>query len=313
MRLGRSGSNVQGADSLRVGLLALGLALVSGVVIPVAMHRTGRADGSEVLYLGFGALMGLAGGSFLLHGARGMREERRRRRVRAARPDEPWLADHPWRPDRALDGDAAEAGRWLWTASFLAAFVAVLSLPLAAAWSGGSRLAAGVVLGVLGLSVPAAALRAIQLLARRARHGRSHVRFLRFPYFLGEALEVELVRERGGPTLGRIEATLRCVQERYVRAGVTRRKDMLLQVQVLHEQKAVVEAGGDRLRFPLRFPLPDGGALGTALAADPPRYWEIAVTSAVPGVDLGATFLVPVYARDSATGPRSEWLPRPPA
>jgi hypothetical protein len=313
MRLGRSGSNVQGADSVKVGLLALAVALVSGVVFPIALRRTGRSDGIEVLYLGFGALMGLASLSFLLHGGRGLREEARRRRVRAARPDEPWLADHPWRPDRAPDDGAAEVGRWLWTAGFLAAFLAVLAVPVLVAWPGEGRLPAGILLGVLGLSVPAAAGRGLYLLARRARHGRSELRFLGFPFFLGDALEAELVRPRGGPSLGRVEATLRCVQERYVRAGVTSRKQTLLDLRVLHEQKAVVEAAGDRLRLPLRFRLPDDGALATALAENPPRYWEIAVASAVPGVDFGATFLVPVYARDPGTGPRSEWLPRPPA
>jgi hypothetical protein len=304
MRLGRSGSNVQGAESVKVGLLCLALAVVSGLGGPLILHRTGRADGRELLYAGFGALMALAGLSFVVPGVRGLREEGRRRRVLASSPDEPWLADHAWRREGALDESAPEAGRWFWTATFLAAFIALLAaFVLASGAPGAFRIDAGITLGILGLSVPAAAGRGAYLLARRARHGRSTLRFQRFPFFLGEPLEVELIRAAGGPPLGRVEATLRCVRESYVRRPVGGRRQTMLDVDVLHEQKVVADAGpGGRLRFPLRFELPDDPALATRLAENPPRYWEIAVTSGIPGVDFGATFLVPVYASLYARG-----------
>jgi hypothetical protein len=298
MRLGRSGSNVQGAESVKVGLLCLALAAFSGLGAPLVLHRAGQADGRELLYVGFGALMALAGASFLVPGLRGMGEESRRRRVLAARPDEPWLADHAWRRDGAVDESAADAARWFWAAAFLAAFVALLaSLVLASGAPGAFRTGATVVLGILALSVPAAVGRGAYLAARRARHGRAELRFRRFPFFLGEALEVELVRPPGGPALGRIAATLRCVQETYVHRPAGGRGQPMLDLDVLHEQRAEAEGGpGGRLRLPLRFQLPDDPRLSTSLAENPPRYWEVAVTSAIPGVDFGATFLVPVYA-----------------
>ena len=36
--------------------------------------------------------------------------------------------------------------------------------------------------------------------------------------------------------------------------------------------------------------------LSTALSSDPRCLWELHLTSEVPGVDLVATFLIPVYA-----------------
>ena len=44
-----------------------------------------------------------------------------------------------------------------------------------------------------------------------------------------------------------------------------------------------------------RFEVPDG-LPGTALSERPPRYWELELTIATPGVDYAGTFLVPVYA-----------------
>jgi hypothetical protein len=297
MRLGRSGSNVQGADGVKVGLLCLSVACFSGIVGPLILRRTGQADGRELLYVGFGALMALAGLSFIFPGVRGIREERRRRRVRASNPDEPWLADHPWRREGALEESAAEAGKWFWTATFLAAFLAVLALfVLASIPPGVIRIDAAVTLGILGLSVPAAAGRGAYLLARRARHGRAELRFQAFPFFLGEPLEVELVRAPGGPALGRVVATLRCVQERYVRRPSVGRRQTMLDLETLHEQKVAVDGPGPRLRLLFRFDLPDDPRLSTELAGTAPRYWELVVTSAVPGIDFAATFLVPVYA-----------------
>jgi hypothetical protein len=297
MRPGRSGSNVQGRDAVRVGLLALGIGACSAILAPALLRRAGRADGAELLYVAFGALMALAGLSFLPYGLAGLREEARRRRALASHPDEPWLADHPWRREGARCEGAADAARWLWTATFLAAFLAVLSsFVLLPAPPGPFRASAATVLGLLGLSVPAAAGRAVHLLARRVRHGRSELRFLGFPFFLGGTLEAELARRAGAPHLARLEATLRCVRERYVRRGFTRRKDLLLEREVLHEQTISVEAAPGARRHPIRFQLPDEPGLATVLAESPPRYWEVEVRSAVPGIDLGATFLVPVYA-----------------
>ena len=37
-------------------------------------------------------------------------------------------------------------------------------------------------------------------------------------------------------------------------------------------------------------------APGTSLVMRPPRYWELEVNAAMPGVDYRAVFLVPVYA-----------------
>jgi hypothetical protein len=297
MRLGRSGSNVQGREAVKVGLLALALAAASGLLFPAILRRTGHADGRELVYVAFGALMAVAGASFLVPGVVGMREEARRRRAQASHPDEPWLADHPWRREGARSEDATDAGKWLWQAAFLAAFLSVLAfIALASAPPGPFRVAGATLLGILGLSVPASAGRGLYLLARRARHGRSELRFVGFPFFLGRPLEAELVRPPGAPPVARLEATLRCVRERYVRRGVTRRKDTLLDVQVLYEHTIVVEAAPGARRHPLRFELPDEPGLATLLAENPPRYWEVEVRSAVLGVDLAATFLVPVYA-----------------
>ena len=51
-------------------------------------------------------------------------------------------------------------------------------------------------------------------------------------------------------------------------------------------------SGGTALRVVAEVP---PGAPVTTLAARPPRYWELELSAATPGVDYGATFLVPIY------------------
>jgi hypothetical protein len=152
------------------------------------------------------------------------------------------------------------------------------------------------VLAVLSAFMLAGVGRGLYLLARRGKHGAVELKLARVPFHLGERLEAELVRAAGGPALGSVFATLRCVQERYT---ARRENNVPIETQVLHEERVALGPGGGRLRFPVAFELPADPALATDLTTKPPRYWELEVTSDVPGIDFGATFVVPVYRRDA--------------
>jgi len=144
---------------------------------------------------------------------------------------------------------------------------------------------------------------------RVARFRGPYFRYATFPFFLGERLQGDLEGVERIEGFTRLTVTLRCVRERWTGSGRGRR----VARETIHEQSwetgpagvvqrlvgaSAVEAptGSTRPVIPVRFDLPDAD-LGTALLADPARKWELHARAERPGLDLEASFLVPVYAR----------------
>ena len=87
-------------------------------------------------------------------------------------------------------------------------------------------------------------------------------------------------------------ALLRCVQERY---EIERSGGDSSHVVVAYEVwSATATAEFQRGEYVWRFDVP-GSVPGTALSERPPRYWELELKVATPGVDYAGTFLVPIY------------------
>lgn len=119
-----------------------------------------------------------------------------------------------------------------------------------------------------------------------------------FPFFLGERLSVRFRTQRPIGRFEKMAFTLRCVEEvtetRQDR-GKTSSEVKCYQVwtDTIALEKPGALHGGE---IPLSFELPQG-SYATWLGEGSPRYWELAVTAETPGLDFGATFLLPVYAR----------------
>lgn len=226
---------------------------------------------------------------------------RRRRGLPAAPPGEPWLGDHRWRRDGAEDlapvegrGALVVGGVLTVVAStFAAALLPEVDWPfvLAPALFGGGLLAGGLWLLARG----------VQAVRRRARHGVSELRFARFPFLLGEPLDATLVREGATARLEGLVARLSCVQERREAAvgqpGEPFGDDTWARQVTWSETRPLPGAVGTRAALRLPLPPPGPGVAGTALAADPPRYWELELwaSGGGEGAPYHAVFLVPVY------------------
>ena len=143
------------------------------------------------------------------------------------------------------------------------------------------------------------AYRSVRPLAQLVRYGSGGLRYGRFPFFLGETLDVSFERTGRMGELRELTATLRCVEERYeMRGRGEDRSPVVVGYEAHRETKHVrVPAGAQKaLGVGLSFALP-GDAPPTLLGERPPVYWELEVRAEAPGVDYGAAFLVPVYAR----------------
>lgn len=217
---------------------------------------------------------------------------------------EPWLDDHPWRREGATDESGRDVRNALLGGGLLTAVAAVvgaLFLPEVPAEMVlvPAMVVAGFLLGgfwFLGTSVVT--------LLRRSRHGVAEVRFGRFPFFLGEPLEVTLVRDGAQVRLTGLHARLTCVEEVWGRPmghaddPIGRATHRSLERRDRWSETRPVR-GTFGARVPIRFdlPPPGPGVSRTELSAQLPRYWELELWADLPGLDFQAVFLLPVYQR----------------
>ena len=292
---GRTTATVHEGASIAVGIVPLvaGLALLG-----VARGTLGRVRITPGTPPWVVAAIGLSfvvcGLAFLGHGWRGLSRRRRVRRLRVNHPREPWLWEHPWNAFAAFDETRAELRGALAVTSFLALFLLPFNW-LAFASGAGDWLFVGVTTLFDALLLLSAG-KLVHVAMRLGKYGTTELRFPRFPCRPGEAAEFRLVRTPELATLGALRATLRCIQERHETTGAGRARHVRVVAWALHESPATGETtpGGEAVVF--RFHLPPD-APGSALGERPPRYWELAVGAAAPGVDYEATFLVPIYGR----------------
>jgi hypothetical protein len=198
--------------------------------------------------------------------------------------DSPWRNDHPWHPAGG-PGELERRGR---KALFWGAAAAAVLLP----WNG---LAAGrpdlVPAGAVVVAdlVPAALLLRGAWLRRAWRsRGAARLRFERFPFFLGEPFEAELLL--GAHTgAGVVEVTLACLERRLLDSphGPSRRE-----VEVFRSTQVIRAASRTAIAFEL--PAPER-EIGTSLGGEDARRWELRLRGRA-GAGVQAAFPVPVYA-----------------
>ena len=210
----------------------------------------------------------------------------------AALPREPWEWDHEWRHD----GIESDAVRDIARAFGIVVFIAVFALPFH--WIGffaphaPRPFAVGAIL--MDVALVWLLYRAVRLVLMRHRYGRSWLRFARFPFRAGDRVELSLDSFGALSLVPSLQATLRCVQERYETRGTGKNRSTQVVCYALWSATATVEK--DRKGFfDVAFDIP-AGSPPSALRERPARYWELVLASGdVPGVDYEARFLVPVY------------------
>jgi hypothetical protein len=286
------------------GPLALGLGgcltAFTGGMLALTLPRVLNQGGAIILVAGLPAAGLVLALGLSAYGAASLVRHRRGKRVAAERPGEPWLADWPWEPS----GVAAEPS---WSAASLGALL--VGILLVAVFTGvfvqyalpspelhwGIKAAFGFVVLLWDWLLLQAAFKALRDGLRTALQGPARLQFARFPFLLGQRVDVQLLAKS---LAGRddVVVTLRCLDERLldVTVGLSRRRTTV-SVQQLYEARAELPIFDGDAGARLAIPLPDGD-LGTRLSAEPPRYWELEVTA---GNLEPIRFLVPVYAPGS--------------
>lgn len=247
---------------------------------PWASPAVGLLSAALGLYLGADGLAGL-------------RHKRTTDSRARAVPDKPWLWEHEWRQD----GIGSDTGGEIAKAFGFALFALVFLLPLhwAVLMVKGLPWVVGFGVVIFDIVIVGITGHGVNLIRMRRRYGASWLHFRRFPFRTGEKLEATLDATRGMSDVPSLNATLRCVQERYeIRGRTARNRELEVVCYALWSASARVDrsAGG---AFNFEFEIP-ADAPSSALRERPSRYWELIVASDdLPGVDYHARFLVPVY------------------
>jgi hypothetical protein len=240
-----------------------------------------------------GLLSAALGLYFGADGVYGLRHKRATDSRARAMPDKPWLWDYEWRED----GIGGDTGSEIAKAFGFALVVLVVLLPLhwAVVVVKGIPWVVGFGLVIFDLVIVAVTAHGVNLIRMRRRYGASWLHFRRFPFRTGGRLDATLDATGGMADVPSLNATLRCVQERYELRGRTiSDREFQVVCYALWSASARVDRGaGGTFNFEFQIP---ADAPDSALRERPSRYWELVVASDdVPGVDYEARFLVPVY------------------
>jgi hypothetical protein len=213
-------------------------------------------------------------------------------RARRARsyPHTPWLADRAW----DVKGERQRPWAGAMSSFTLIGFLALFLLPFHWWMYADTWIPGVLILALFDLVFLAFLTYWLYAVARSLKYGRAWVGYDRFPYFLGEPLDLRLGCRGGLDRFTKLTVTIRFVRVKNEVQGRNRQA-------VCHQHWAEEMAFDPGLlrgatALPISLVLP-AGDYANALSADPPRYWEIEAKGEAPGIDFLALFLLPVYAR----------------
>jgi hypothetical protein len=279
------------------------LVLSQWVDFPALLQK--KLDVSEVLVHTLFALAVVVA----LRGLVGAPRWLRLRGISKRYPYEPWRWEFP-QGRELMDEQVAKA------AEAVAAIVLLTPLVLGLTGLGAWVLLAGEVpilgalflVGVWGsmvwVMIQRAIIPSITRLLAFMRYGQTRLRLQQFPLVPDSKTQVRLTMPRGLGNLDHVRGVVRRVRERVVEEGYNKHtkkrgsnSSTVQDVEVIQPQFIKAEEGrnGNTLSFTLTVPPARGPEDTTNLSSGLKCFWELNLTSDVPGLDLDITFKLPVY------------------
>jgi hypothetical protein len=157
-----------------------------------------------------------------------------------------------------------------------------------------------VILGVMGgVILRKGLIPAITRLLAFMRYGQTRLRLQQFPLVPGSKTQVKLIMPRGLAELDHVRGVVRRVRERTVSSGTGKNRSSNTVQDVEARQPQFINAqegqNGSTLSFTLTVPPARGPEDSTDLGSGVKCFWELQLSSDVPGLDLDITFRLPVY------------------
>jgi hypothetical protein len=193
--------------------------------------------------------------------------------------------------------DSRDSRRVVLSRGALLALIALLNLGLASPY-----LVLKIVIGACDLGGLLILFDSLLKIVQWLRHPRTRMRWTTSPAFLGGRLEGTVTLRPRQHVMSSIQVRLRCVRDERIEHPAPDGPTSHLEPYVIYEQSFETLPPGETLReLPLSFDLP-ADLPGNDLGGDEATYWQVALRIPVPGPDVEAVFLAPVYAR--AKNPR---------
>jgi hypothetical protein len=277
-------------DNAWTGLFGIPF-IVFGIAMPFVMLPKMMGDTRGDVRLAIAILLVMAalfvgmGLAFVLSGVAVVRARRRRDALANAHPGEPWYRDFEWVAEGQKERPRVDlVGR------FVGIVVICLLAGLVNFWT---FTASETLLSKVAVVVDLFALWAVVTIAtdgvRKLRHRGVSIRYARFPFFLGDSIDVRLETHNPLPSGLPVKATLRFILERL--AGGTGDQHEYFETYS-DEKPAFTDPAG----ITVRFPLPDGD-YETALSETNRRFWEVRLKTELEGDHFDESFVIPVYRR----------------
>lgn len=211
-------------------------------------------------------------------------------------PTQPWMVDYEWDSSGASSSPLGRGLREMMSGIFMGIFLTPfnwVSILSEAPWF--FRLPFGLITMLFNLMALGLLSFGFRRVFSALRHGSTSIRFARFPFRPGERVDLIVsIPRTEGPTFS---VELRCVEERIETDG----ESSSIVGYCLHsESKVVPQSGPFGSSGPheahVSFDVPIM-AVGTALSARPPRYWEAVVRPDAGSSVYTAKVLIPIYVR----------------
>jgi len=242
------------------------------------------------LIYGFAALFVVSGLLLWWVGLRAVTLRLRFERRARQHPEEPWCGDRAWNPKGDRERPFSSAITGLCGFAFLVLFLAPFNW-----WMSADPWIPGIVIVAFFDLLPLGYLAYwLYTVGRSMKYGAARITFDRFPFFLGETMDVRLACRGRLDRFRKLSVTVRFIKVKREQSGSS--SDNVC-YQHWAEQLVFDESLLRGVReLPISVPLPDGD-YGTWLSGDSPRYWEFEAKGEGPGIDFLARFLLPVYER----------------
>lgn len=300
----RSGSPAQGWGAVVIGspFVAVGTFLV--LVAMGVVHLDGQNAPPWVI-AAVGLMFAMAGLIFVKHGIKGLLRNARAKRILHFSPNEYWRADYRWNKRGIGDNLPRLMKGYIMFPVVLEIFCVSFHFIAWKAWSDGGFgwLIPGAFCAIVDLVVVACLVRLLKLIVRWLKFGRARITFRRFPFFLGENLDVELACGRWIDANGEVTICLRYVQEAFERTRTTQKSRGSTSVVAYTSYEDVWTIEADKwnanrwAETTISIPLPDNAKYCTNLLSVPARYWDLNISIPRAGVDYDVSFLLPIYSR----------------